>query len=284
MQSRYNRIALILALLGGLPAVVAGQQTISSSQSARVLVPQLFYNAGVGLDRPDRLDLMNTNGTPRVLSDADYERFWEEVAPLLEEWALDPRLAINPAYIAALLAKESGFEQFATSMTPANGYPQLTYIADADMLQIAREAPEWSWMLAELETWPRHPLVHRPDAEKAVTDSLVAAGVIHPGNEYFFEPVTATRGAVFWIRLLAEIWTEDEFPGRYGSFARERLGAGNPVSGLDLLQLVTVSYNRGYTYVYDLIEEHGRAWTDHVNAEAADHLDRIGFYTRLFQE
>lgn len=284
MPSSFSRYVVILAVIAALPAAAAAQPRVSSSTSARVIVPQLFYNSGVGLHRPDQSDLVNRNGTPRVLSDADYERFWVEVAPLLEEWALDPRLALNPAYVAALVAQESGFDPFAVDTTPANGYARLTHVADVEMLEIARESAEWGWMLDELERWPRHPIVHRPDAEKAVTDSLVAAGVINAGNEYFFDPVTATRGAVFRTRLLAEIWTEDEFPGRYGSFARERLGAGNPVSGLDLFDLVTVSYHSGHAHVHDLVEQYGRDWTSHIDPEAADHRERISNYTRLFQK
>lgn len=271
----------MLAMLatGNAPRLGAQHSTAPTSAAA----PRLMYHPSGTLARPARVDLVNRNGTPRVHRQEDYDRFWSEVAPTLEEWARDPRLGLNPAYVAALLAKESGFEPFATSGTPANGYPQLTYIADADMLQIAREANEWMWMLEELERWPRHPLVHRPDASKTVTDSLTAIGIIDGSNEYFFNPLQATRGAVFWLRLLTEIWSEDEIPGRYGSLARERLRGGKELAEDDLLDLVTVSYNRGYTYVRDLVDRHGRDWTEHVNEEAADHLERIRVYTRLFQ-
>lgn len=282
MSHRPLALALTLSV-ATLIGPVDAQQTVRSSPEAQRAVPHFHANANAELVQPPRESLVNANGTPRVLTDEDYERFWRDVAPSLEAWARDPRLNVNPAYVAALLAKESGFEPLATSWTPANGYAQLTHIADADMLAIARESTRWSWMLEELERWPRHPLVHRPDAEKTVTDSLTASGTIHAGNEYFFDPLTATRGAVFWIRLLAEVWSTDEFPGRYGSFARERLGGGNPLSEQELLSLVTVSYNRGYTYVRDLVERHGTEWTEHVNEEAADHLERIRFYTTLFQ-
>lgn len=283
---RIHHVALFALTLGAADTAAqpsAGERADAGAEP-NVAVPRFFHDPSIGLRRPDRLDLVNQNGTPRVHTDEDYAEFWRRVAPELRSWATDPRLDLNPAYVAALLAKESGFQPLATSWSPANGYAQLTHIADADMRQIARDSPRWNWMGEELERWPRHPTVHRPDARKPVTDSLTAAGIVHGGNEYFFDPVLATRGAVFWLRLLAEVWTAEEYPGRYASLARDRLSGGRPISEQDLLELVTVSYNRGYTYVEDLVRRHGRNWLLHVNDEAADHLERIRTYTVHFQQ
>lgn len=255
------------------------------SQPARAIDPDRPYlhaHPGLTFRLPARLELVNRNGSPRVAHDSLYARFRERIAPLVVAWARDERLAINPAFVAALLAKESGYEQYATSYSPANGYPQLTQIADLD-LRAMIEAPAWRWMRAEVLGWPRHPMVHDARATKARTDSLVAAGVLGPRNEYLFDPPRATRAAVFWLRLLREVWTSDAWPGRYGSFARERLGGGGPISESQLLDLVTVSYNQGYPYVHALVARHGVDWTRHLNEEADDYLERIRVYTVLFQ-
>ncbi len=49
----------------------------------------------------------NANGSAR-LRDDQYRVVRRRIVPLLERWALDSRLALNPAYVTALLLKESG--------------------------------------------------------------------------------------------------------------------------------------------------------------------------------
>ena len=112
----------------------------------------------------------------------------------------------------------------------------------------------------------------------------MAARAIHPGNEYFFNRVQAARGGTFWLRLLIEVWTQDEWPGQYGSFARQRLNDGRPLTEDQLLDLILVSYNRGYPYTRDLVERHGRDWLRHANEEATDYVERIRAYTVIFQK
>ena len=235
--------------------------------------------------RPDRLALRNRqDGSPRVRNADDYARFFEEIAPLLEEWSADPRLRINPNYVAALFAKESGFEPFATSFTPANGYAQLTHVADMDLRQIVADAADFQWMREEVMAWPRHPASHTPDATKARTDSLVAAGVLGPDSEYFFNTRQSTRAALFWLRILATVWLEDEWPGQHGSAARAALNGGAALAESQLFDLVTVSYNQGHPYVRELIDRYGVEWTEHLNEEASDYLERVRTYTVIFQQ
>lgn len=286
MQTLSSSLVLVLALVSCATAQLpASTGTLLDTDlgAAAPDRPLLFHREGLRLGFPAAALLVNANGTPRINEPAAYERFKREIAPKLEDWAADPRLGLNANLVAALIAKESGFEQFATSHTPANGLPQLTYIADEDMRTMA-EMPGWRWMLPEVRSWPRHPAVHRPDAEKATTDSLIEAGVLHAGNEYFFNPELSARAGMFWLRLLVEVWTEDEWPGLYGSFARNRLNRGQPLTEDQLLDLVLVSYNRGYPYAKDLVERHGRDWLRHANEEARDYVDRIRNYTVLFQQ
>src|SRR5690606_3969152 len=134
----------------------------------------------------------------------------------------------------------------------------------------------------EVASWPRHALVHRPDAHKSVTDSLLAAGVLHARNEYLFDPYISVRAGMFWLRVLASVWLDDAW-GEYAQLARAQLNGGRALTDAQLFALVTVSYNQGYPYVAGLLEAHGADWTRHLNAESADYLERVRFYTMLFQ-
>lgn len=275
--------------MAGLGAVVlAGCATLPAGAllpfSSDVVHAAFAYDARIPFGKPPASAFVNDNGTPRINDVAAYETFWREYAPLVREWGADPRIALNPAYVAALFGKESGYEPFATSNVPANGIAQFTHIADVDLVEITTNARAWNWARAEVRSWPRHPAVHTPAARKVRTDSLVAAGAVTAANEYFFAPRQQMRGAMIWLRLLATNWLEDEWPGAHGSFARERLNGGRPITDRQLFDLVTVSYNQGTTYVRALIERHGTDWQRHLNAEAADYLARIREYTIIVQQ
>jgi len=245
--------------------------------------PRFWYDPRLPLGRPAAESLLNDNGSPRITDAAHFERFWRDLAPALVEWSADPRLRINPNFAAALMAKESGYDPRATSGVPANGIAQITHIADLDLQIISREAPAFRWMYDEVRRWPRAAAVHDSAARKSRTDSLLARGSLGPRSEYLFDPRLAQRAALFWLRILGTIWTEDEWPGQHGALARARLAKGGALDERDLLALVTVSYNQGHPYVADLVQRHGRDWTKHLNAESADYLERITRYTEIFQ-
>lgn len=294
MTQRLLPAALLLA--GGLACATTqasppGDSTRSTTRAATPLAPavvvdpaaRFWYAATLPLGHPPADSLVNANGSARITDRAGYDRFWRDDAPALAEWSADARLRVNPNFVAALMAKESGFDPLATSAVPANGIAQMTHIADADLRIIARDAPAWRWMWDEVRRWPRSPVVHDSLARKSRTDSLLAAGQLGPRTEYLFDPRTSTRASLFWLRLLAHVWTEDSWPGLYGSMARARLANGGPISESDLLALVTVSYNQGHPYVADLVQRYGRDWTTHLNEESGDYLERISRYTAVFQ-
>lgn len=269
--------------------------TAASAGAAPNMIPQaaqpggvdpdarFWYAPSMPLGHPPADSLVNRNGSPRITDRALYDQFWKDEAPVLSEWSADPRLRVNPNFVAALMAKESGFDPRATSGMPANGIAQMTHIADLDLRLISRDAPAWRWMWDEVRRWPRSPLVHDSLATKARTDSLLAAGTLGPRTEYLFDPRLSTRASIFWLRVLAHVWTEDTWPGEYGTMARAKLANGGPLSESDLLALVTVSYNQGHPYVAGLVQRYGRDWTQHLNEESGDYLERISRYTAIFQ-
>ena len=248
--------------------------------------PAFWAGKGEKLGRPAVSAFVNANGSPRITTPELYQSFLRNHASELESWAADAKLRINPNLVAALVAKESGFDPMAISAVPANGIAQITHIADLDLVEISRAAPAFRWMLPEVESWPRVKAVHDSTATRARTQNLLERRSVTPVNEYLFNPRLALRASNFWLRVLATIWTEDTWPGMYGSLARQTLGADDEgkLSESDLLDLVIVSYNQGHPYVADLLKKHGRDWKAHLNEESSDYLERIRFYTVLFQQ
>ena len=229
----------------------------------------------------------NGNGSPR-LRDDQYRFVRRRIVPLLERWSQDPRLAVDPAYVAALMLKESGGDSLAVSSAPALGLAQLTVSADSDMRLMVTEY-HFQWMAPEVNRWRRNALVHSKAATAQLVDSLLASGAVSARNEYLFDPGTSARAAVFWIRLLENKWTTDYWPGGYGSSARARLNGGEPLTRDQMFDLVTVSYNRGYIEVKALVDRYGPDWTAHLaeltggRAEAADYLERVRAYAALLR-
>lgn len=256
-------------------------------------VPHLRAAAGLALGDPGAAAFRNgdAEATPRIVragtgrvDTAAYREFRRRVAPLLGRWGRDPRLGINPALVAALIAKESGFDPRAVSSQAALGYAQLTFAADSDMRIITRADSLSGWMCREVRGWPRDPRFHAAPATEASVRALVSSGELRPGTEYLLDPRTAARAAVLWLRLLEVTWTEREWPGMYGDSARLKLNAGAPLTEDQLLDLVLASYNHGYPEVWALVREYGAAWKDHLPPEPREYVERIRAYTVLFQK
>jgi Transglycosylase SLT domain len=229
----------------------------------------------------------NANGSPRLRDDR-YAFVRRRIVPLLEQWSRDSRLRVDPAYVTALILKESGGDTLAVSGAPALGLAQLTASADSDMRLMVTEY-HFQWMAPEVNRWPRYAPVRASTATASTVDSLLARGVVSSPNEYLFDPVTSARAAVFWIRLLENKWTTNFWPGGYGPSVRARLNGGKPLTQNQMFDLVTVSYNRGYIEVKALVDRYGALWTSHLSeltggrAEAADYLERVRAYTVLLQ-
>lgn len=257
--------------------------------AARPSAAQVHVRAepGVTLHDVPPAALRNANGSPRVADTARYEAVWRRIAPRLRRWAHDHRLGIDPGFAAAILAKESGGDSLAVSAAAALGVAQLTASADTDLRAIVT-SDRFAWMRPEVHRWPRARVVHDSGASAGATDSLLAAGVLTSRTEYLFDPVLGARAAVLWVRLLEYKWTNNTWPGGYGTFACTAIAGGRPLSDDQLADLVIVSYNRGYLVVHDLVARYGAQWTSHLpelgpaGVEAADYLERVRAYAALF--
>ena len=249
--------------------------------------------AALRLGHPPAASLMNANGSPRISSAASYERMLQRVAPVLEAARSDPRLALDPNYLAALLTKESGGDTLAVSAAPAIGVAQLTAVADAELQRLTgapRAAwPAFSWMSAEVNAWPRDARLHRAGVAAAVADSLIRGGALDSRAEYLLDPVLSARAASFYVRLLEARWSEDSLPGSYAAEARQRIG-GRALSAGEVLALVTVSYNQGPEWVLSRLQRDGAEWSLRLNdgsgagMEATDYLERVQSYATIFRD
>ena len=268
---------------------LASAMLISSRAGAQSVEPHVSVDSGAATRVADlpASAFRNANGSPR-LRDDQYRLVRKRIVPLLEKWSRDGRLAIDPAYVTALILKESGGDSLAVSNAPALGLAQLTATADSDMRLMVTEY-HFQWMAPEVNGWARNAAVHSPLASTSAVDSLLAHGAVTSRSEYLFDPETSARGAVFWIRLLENKWTTDFWPGGYGPSVRQRLNGGTPLTQQQMFDLVTVSYNRGYIEVKALVDKYGSGWVAHLTeltggqAEAADYLERVRAYTGLLQ-
>ena len=275
--------AIIVACACALAMRASAQAT---AREARISVDSSMSSPARVADLPASA-FRNANGSPRLRED-QYAFVRQRIVPRLERWSRDARLAIDPAYVTALILKESGGDSLAVSGAPALGLAQLTANADSDMRLMVTEY-HFQWMAPEVNRWHRAPAVRASSASACAIDSMLARGSVRAGNEYLFDPGTSARAAMFWIRLLENKWTTDFWPGGYGPAVRARLNGGKPLTARQMFDLVTVSYNRGYIEVKALVDKYGPDWTAHLSeltggrAEAADYLERVRAYTQLLQ-
>ena len=250
-------VALLLLVAASLPARARAQ---ALAREAHIAVDS---GTVAHVARLPASAFRNANGSPR-LRDDQYAFVRARIVPLLEQWSRDPRLAIDPAYVTALVLKESGGDSLAVSGAPALGIAQLTTEADSDMRLMVTEY-HFQWMAPEVNAWPRAAAVRTPTITAAAIDSMLAHGTVGSRNEYLFDPRTSARAAVFWVRLLENKWTTDFWPGGYGPSVRARLNGGKPLTAHQMFDLVTVSYNRGYIEVKALVDRYGLEWTTHLS-------------------
>lgn len=277
-MSRHRlRSALAPAVLLGVAACASRPEPLSVT---------LYGEARVG--RPPVTAFRNANGSPRITRPSDADAFYTRVVPILERDAVNPRIQVDPNYVAAIFIKESALDTLAVSPVPALGIAQLTPRADADLRAMAT-SPSYSWMANEINGWPRDPVVHvdttQPQVSADVVRARLASGALTSRTEYLFDPALSARAAEYWIKLLQIKWTTDTWPGGYGTFAAQKLNRGQPVSGDQLFNLVTVSYNQGYVWTRDAVDRLGVDWVRRLpelgpaGVEAADYLARVRAYT-----
>jgi hypothetical protein len=252
------------------------------------LATDLRFHAGaLRLGRPAREHVRNLNASVAI-TPSRWEYFYANLAPSLDQWAADSRLDINPNLIAAILVAESRMDSLLISLNPDHGIAQLTEHSDAFILDRApRPSFGMEWIATEARTWPRHPKVHTLDATRTEIVALMETGEVSAATEYFFRPVLALRGLLFDLRLIEATWTTDGVTwGQFGTWARDRLNGGAPLTESQLLDLIVVSYNQGYPLVRELVDRYGASWTANLDAHTAEgafYLPEVRRFMRVFQ-
>lgn len=279
------------ALRAALHAAVLGALAAACSSAPKQVPLSVHLQATPRILRLPPGVVRNADGTPRAVDIGQADAFNARVAPALERWGLDIRLVIEPAYVAAILLKESAYDTLAVGAEPAYGLAQLTPAEDAELLALAR-TPAYAWMNAEAGAWPRDSALHdvRAPQGAAAVRARLAARTLTSRTEYLFDPERSARAAIFWVKILEDRWKRDPAAGGYAAFARGALGdprAGNALTDDQVLDLVTVSYGRGAAWTRTAVEKLGRDWARRLpelgapGAAAADYLERVRFYTRL---
>lgn len=284
---RPRRASSTLLTLGAAAAVASGAACASHPEPQSVT---LYGEAHVG--RPPMSAFKNANGSPRFTRASDRDAFYTRIVPLLERDAVNPQIQVDPNFIAAIFIKESGLDTLAVSPVPALGIAQLTPRADAD-LRAMTTSPTFSWMATEVNGWPRDPAIHvDTTAAQISADSVrarLARGAVTSRTEYLFDPALSARAAEYWVKMLQTKWSTDTWPGGYGTFARQKLAAGQPIGDDRLFELVTVSYNQGYVWTHNAVDRLGVDWVRRLpelgpaGVEAADYLARVRAYTVALQ-
>jgi hypothetical protein len=252
------------------------------------LATDLTFHAGaLRFGRPERVHIKNLNGSVAITA-TRWDYLYRALGPALDQGAADPRLNINPNLIAAILVAESRMDSLLVSLNPDHGIAQLTQHSDAFILDRApRPTFASDWMVAEARSWPRHSRVHTFEATKAEIEDLIGRGEVSAETEYFFRPTQAIRGLLFDLRLIEATWTTDGVTwGQFGTWARERLNGGAPLTESQLLDLVVVSYNQGYPLVREMVERYGPEWTANIAAhseEGAFYLPEVRRFMSVFQ-
>ena len=231
--------------------------------------------------------IRNTDNSLRGVQPGYADAFYGRIAPALERWGLDLRIVVEPAYVAAIILRESAYDTLAVGEGPSLGLAQLTPAEDAE-LRAATTLPQLAWMAAEVNAWPRDAAVHgAPAPAPSAVRGRLAARTLDARAEYLFDAERSARAAMFWVKVLQIRWTTDLLAGADGTFARRILANGGEPSNDQVLDLVTVSYARGHAWTRTAVERLGRDWVRRLpelgadGVEAANYLNRVRFYTRL---
>ena len=291
-MNRFRPTALAALLVAGAALLVscaAIQEIVEPRPSAPppVATDLRFHAGDLRVGQPAREHVRNLN-TSVAITAARWAYFYGQLAPSLDQWAVDARLDINPNLIAAILVAESRMDSLLVSTNPDHGIAQLTQYSDAFILDRAPRASfGMDWIATEARAWPRHPRVHTFDATQEEVEALIERREVTAQTEYFFRPLQALRGLLFDLRLIEATWTTDGVSwGQFGTWTRERLNGGAPLTESQILDLVVVSYNQGYPLVHELVEQYGAEWTSNIAArseEGARYLPEVRRFMSVFQ-
>jgi hypothetical protein len=171
------------------------------------------------------------------------------------------RAKLNPYFIAALVAQESGFDPQALSYSKAIGLTQVTSLGESEIIKRGGD-------------WPRYPGLGEmplPFLKLAILN-----GRINGGNEWRLDPALSIAGGVEYLNYLSEYWGKREKRAQ----VEKRLGPSETA----LSEVILASYNSGASRVSDALEAHGLDYLqDEELGEARKYVRRVVSYCDHFE-
>lgn len=182
-----------------------------------------------------------------------------EIIQQINQSSMDQNL--NPFFVAALVAQESGFDPRAVSRSRAIGLTQVTPLGEEEITK-------------RYNHWPRYPGASQMPFP--ILKLAVVGGQIHRGNEWRLDPVLSIQGGVAYINYLSNYWQRPE----KRSLIERKLGPGDN----SLSEVILASYNAGATRVGESLSRNGRKYlTDESLSEANKYVRRVVSYCDHFE-
>jgi hypothetical protein len=168
----------------------------------------------------------------------------------------------SPAFTAALIAQESGFNPRTVSWAKAIGLTQVTPLAEDEIV-------------SGNSTWPRYPGINELPA--LFVKALVVSGNANRSNEWRLDSELSIHGGLTFAELLARRWSAPD------SLARLKQQFADPDDALT--RLVLASYNSGFARVNGAQSRLGPNWLSAPELrEARKYVNRITSYCDQFSE
>jgi hypothetical protein len=179
-----------------------------------------------------------------------------DVLRVIEEAAFDH--SFNPAFLAAIVAQESGFNPRAVSTYRAIGLTQMTHMAESDILERAKQ-------------WPRYPGIR--ELSYVELKFKILTRKIHDANEWRLNPALSVMGGSLYLQHLQDYWMR---PNKIALASQ---------SGSDIGDIILASYNIGPAAVSRSIERGGLDWLkDREGRRAVKYVNMVGSYCEAFSK
>lgn len=169
-----------------------------------------------------------------IASTGDFEASPEVIALLQANSALGD---LNPAFLAGLVAQESGFDPLTVSWSKAIGLTQITSQGEAEVLKM-------------YPNWPRYS--NLDDLPVLAIRAGILTGKINGTNEWRLNPTYSVAGGVAYLRYLQQYWQREETQNLIHTFFEDDQKAES--------ELILASYNSGPARVSQTLKKKGAGW------------------------